>query len=113
VFDVPRVSDRMRKLHISLGLALLLLLAQFGAIRHEVSHIVRVANNAESHVQADTFQDKTCELCLAFSQVANPASNTVHVVSFERSSCTVTSLAACAVTPTDNPTPRSRGPPSA
>jgi hypothetical protein len=103
----------MRKLYISLGLALLLLLAQQGAVLHELSHICRVGDNAQARVQADTVLEKTCELCLAFSQVANPAGNTVPVIKFEPSACAAGSQPPCAATPADAPTPRSRGPPSA
>ena len=102
----------MRKLHISLGLALLLLLAQQGAVLHEVSHICRIGTNVQAQVHADTVLEKTCELCIAFSQAANPAGNTVHVGQFEPSSCAAGPKAACAVTPADVLTPRNRGPPS-
>ena len=102
----------MRKLHISLGLALLLLTAQLGAILHEVSHICRVSTNVEAQVHGDTALEKTCELCFAFSQVANPAGSTVTVGLFELSSCTARAPVTCAATPADIPTPRSRGPPT-
>jgi hypothetical protein len=101
----------MRKLHISLGLALLLLLAQQGAILHEVSHICRVGTNVQAHVQADSFLEKTCELCVAFSQVASPAGNTLPVIRFEPSACVAGAQTPSAATPADVPTPRSRGPP--
>jgi len=102
----------MRKLHISLGLALLLLTAQLGAVLHEVSHICRVGTNVQAQAHSDTVLEKTCDLCFAFSQVANPAGSTVAVGLFEPSSCAAGSLAACAATPADVPTPRSRGPPN-
>jgi hypothetical protein len=102
----------MRKLHISLGLALLLLTAQLGAVLHEVSHICRVGTHAREQVHADTFLEKACDLCVAFSQVANPAGNTVDVARFEPSSCAAGSIAPCAATPADVLTPRSRGPPA-
>ncbi len=102
----------MRKLHITLGLALLLLTAQLGAVLHEVSHICRVGTNVREQVHADTYLEKTCDLCVAFSQVANPSANSVDVARFEPSSCAASSLASCAATPADVPTPRSRGPPS-
>jgi hypothetical protein len=102
----------MRKLHISLGLALLLLAAQLGAVLHEVSHICRVGTNVHAQVHSDTALEKTCELCFAFSQVANPAGSTVTVAQFEPSSCAAGSLLPGAATPADVPTPRSRGPPS-
>jgi hypothetical protein len=101
----------MRKLHISIGLALLLLTAQLGAVLHEVSHICRVGTNVREQVHADTYLEKTCDLCVAFSQVANPSGNTVGVAHFEPSSCAAGSIAPCTATPADVPTPRSRGPP--
>jgi hypothetical protein len=102
----------MRKLHISLGLALLLLTAQLGAILHEVGHICRVGTNVTQQVHADTYLEKACDLCVAFSQVANPTGHTVEVARFEPSSCAAESVVPCANTPADIPTPRSRGPPS-
>ena len=102
----------MRKLHITLGLALLLLTAQLGAVLHEVSHICRVSTAVRAQVHPDTSLEKTCELCFAFSQVTNPAGNTVTVGQFEPSSCAAGSLSAHAATPAAVPTPRSRGPPS-
>ncbi len=103
----------MRKLHITLGLALLLLAGQLGAVLHEVSHICRVGTNVHAQVHADTFLEKSCELCFAFSQVANPAGNTVEPAQFEPSSCAAGSHLPCAAARADVLTPRSRGPPSA
>ena len=102
----------MRKLHISIGLALLLLTAQLGAVLHEVSHICRVGTNVQAQAHGDTALEKTCDLCFAFSQVANPAGSTVAVGLFNPSSCAAAALIACAATPADVPTPRSRGPPA-
>jgi hypothetical protein len=102
----------MRKLHISIGLSLLLLLAQQGAVLHEVGHISRVVAGSQATVDVDRGLARTCELCLAFSQVANPAGNPVNVPWFEPSSCAAGFRPSCAVIPGDIPTPRSRGPPS-
>lgn len=102
----------MRKLYISSGLALLLLLTQFGAILHEVSHIIRVGTNVHVQVHTDTAAlDKGCRLCLGFSQLSNPAGNTVDVVNFEPSSCSATPAPPCSIIPSDVLAPRSRGPP--
>jgi hypothetical protein len=101
----------MRKLHISLGLALLLLLAQQGAVLHEVSHISRVVADSAPRVHAALDFGKACDLCVAFSQVANPAGNSVAVTQFAPSSCGAYSIPASAVTPSDVPAPRNRGPP--
>jgi hypothetical protein len=102
----------MRKLYISLGLALLLLTAQTGAVLHHVSHICRVSTNVDPQVHADTALEKICDLCVAYSQLANPFGGSVDVAYFEPSSCAAGLLRLCAVNAVDAPTPRSRGPPS-
>jgi hypothetical protein len=102
----------MRKLYISLGLALLLLTAQTGAVLHHVSHICRVGTNVHEQMHANTALEKICDLCVAYSQLANPVGNHVDVVRFEPSSCAARLLPPCAVIAADVPTPRSRGPPS-
>jgi hypothetical protein len=53
-----------------------------------------------------------CDLCVAYSQLANPFGNSVDVVHFEPSSCAAGLSPPCAVNAVDVPTPRSRGPPS-
>jgi hypothetical protein len=102
----------MRKLHISLGLALLLLTTQLGVVLHEVSHICRVGTNVQAQVHADSYLEKSCELCLGFSQVANPVGSAVNVARFEPSSSVAGSPGSRAGKPADTPTPRSRGPPT-
>ena len=102
----------MRKLHISLGLVFLVLTAQLGAVLHEVSHICRVSTNVHEQFHADTALEKMCDLCVAFSQVANPFGNNVDIARFEPSSCAAGTFRLCAADPVDVPTPRSRGPPS-
>ncbi|HUI59283.1 MAG TPA: hypothetical protein VLX90_03635 [Steroidobacteraceae bacterium] len=77
---------------------------------HEMSHLAR-ADSAAVRLEADRSFDKTCELCLAFSQVANPAGATGHAVLFEPSAHAVRSIPRSAATPADVPTARSRGPP--
>lgn len=101
----------MRKLPISLVISFLLLFAQHGALIHELGHIVQ-AGKVDVRVQADSQLDKTCELCLAFSQVTSPASHSVDLPSFAPGGCAATPAEACAATPADVPTPRSRGPPA-
>lgn len=102
----------MRKLTLSLGLALLLLTAQFGAVLHEVSHICRVGTNVHERVHSDTALEKICDLCVAFSQVATPAGNSVAAAEFAPTSCRAGPLSLCTVDTADVLTPRSRGPPS-
>ena len=62
----------MRHLLQLLGIWLLLLLAQQGAVVHELSH-VSSANNAELLAQSGGTADTTCALCPAFAQVVAPA----------------------------------------
>jgi len=102
----------MRKLHISLALSLLLLLAQQGAMLHELSHLARAGSTAAG-LQADSSFDKACELCLAFSQLGHTAGATGHAVHFEPSAHAVRAIPRSAATPADVPTARSRGPPLA
>ena len=101
----------MRKLHISLGIALLLLLAQQGAVLHEISHICQVGQT-DARVHAGALADKTCELCLAFSQVANPATQSVAQHALSPAACTAELAHVTAEAAVPGPTPRSRGPPS-
>ena len=102
----------MRKVYISLGLVCLLLTAQIGAVLHEVSHICRVSTQAQQQVHADTALEKICDLCVAYSQVANPFGNAVDVASFEPSSCATGLLRPFAIAAADVLAPRSRGPPT-
>lgn len=101
----------MRKLPISLIVSFLLLFAQLGALIHEVSHLVQ-AGTSDVRVHADSHLDKTCELCLAFSQVTNPASHSVELPFFAPGGCAATPAGLHAPTPGETPTPRSRGPPA-
>jgi hypothetical protein len=100
----------MHRFRISLGISLLLLFAQQGAIVHEIGHMSRVGH-VEVRIQPDVVLEKSCELCLGFSQLATPASHTVQIVTFEPGSCAAGFLRICAANPTDLPTPRNRGPP--
>ena len=100
----------MRKLSVSIGLWLLLLAGQHGAVRHELSHICRAAN-ADVTVHVTGYADKTCELCLGYSQLASPATHSVPVFLVERSASRIGTERPVSATPVDLITPRSRGPP--
>jgi hypothetical protein len=101
----------MRQVLKSLGLLLLLLIAQQGAVVHEVGHLAELACN-EAQAGAG-LADTTCALCPAFAQVVTPAfSHSFHIpvllrAAFERSTDPLYVAVDGAV-----PTPRSRGPPS-
>ncbi len=102
----------MRKISLSIGLWILLLVGQHGAVLHELSHICR-AGNVDVSVHADGFAEKSCELCLGYSQLATPATHSVPVFLLERAASRIGAERPVAATPVDPPTPRSRGPPEA
>ena len=105
-------SFRMRHVLKALGLWLLLIVAQQGAVVHDLSHFSRVTH-AESRVDSQTAADAACALCPAFAQVVTPAfSHAFHVPPLgpavpERILEPRHSAITAAV-----PQPRSRGPPT-
>jgi hypothetical protein len=101
-----------RKVLLSLGLWLLLLVGQQGAVLHELGHVCRAAAHTEIALHADAAADETCELCLGYSQLATPASHSVPVFLLERVASRIGTERSLAATPVDLPTPRSRGPPA-
>ena len=107
---VPHASP-MRNFRTSLALCLLLLLAQQGAVLHQISHLVH-SGSLDVRVHADTVLDKSCELCLAFSQVTNPASNSVQLPRFEPVACAADPIRDSVPTLSAVLAPRSRGPPT-
>jgi hypothetical protein len=102
----------MRNLYKALGLLLLLLTAQQGAVVHELSHLTG-ANHSAIRAESGTAADTICELCPAFAQVVTPAfSHTFHIpllVRTESSLCPEPRFVGIDATV---PRPRSRGPPS-
>jgi hypothetical protein len=107
----PRTYEtRMRKLSVSIGLWLLLLLGQQGAVLHEIRHLSQAAGGHVS-AHADGLAEKTCELCLAYSQLGSPATPSVPLLLLERSASQIGTEHFIAATPVDLLTPRSRGPP--
>jgi hypothetical protein len=100
----------MRKISLSFGLWLLLLVGQHGAILHELSHFCRVGN-VDVSMHADVVAEKDCELCLGYSQLASPAVHSFPHFAAARLPAERSPERSFAATPVDPPTPRSRGPP--
>jgi hypothetical protein len=95
-----------------LGLLLLLMVAQQGAVVHELSH-VSGAIDAELRVQADATSDAACALCPAFAQVVTPAfSHSFHIPHLVRFALELVSEPRYVAIDAAVPRPRSRGPPS-
>ncbi len=100
----------MRKVIIALGLLLLLITAEQSAVLHELGHICRAAN---TEVRVDTDQSQqTCQLCLAFAQLGNLTSHSIHIPHFDPAPAHCGPEPRYSVTAADVPTPRSRGPPA-
>ena len=103
----------MRQVFKTLGLLLLLMVAQHGAVVHELSHFSD-AGHVGLQVQAgDGAADKTCALCPAFAQVVTPAfSHSFHIPLLVRFALVPVSERRYAAIDAAVPRPRSRGPPS-
>ena len=96
----------------ALSLLLLLMVAQQGAIVHELGHVFRAADAA---LKADTggVADTTCALCPAFAQVATPAvGHAFETPLLGRAAPPRAAELPCFAINASSLTPRSRGPPS-
>lgn len=106
------IAIRMRQVFKSLGLLLLLMVAQQGAVVHELSHVVD-ADHVGLRAQTDAGVDKSCALCPAFAQVVTPAfSHSFHIPFLVRLVLDPVSEPQYAAIDAAVPRPRSRGPPS-
>jgi hypothetical protein len=100
----------MTRIRVVLGLVLLLVFAQQGAMMHELSHVYRTGSAGLQNEK--TFLDgKLCETCLAFSQVANPASASLFVPPVVRTVRHLSPAFQYAFIAAGALAPRSRGPP--
>ena len=99
----------MRHAFKLLGLLLLLVVAQQGAVVHELSH---VSDSSSALKGSSEVLDSACAQCPAFAQVVVPAfSHSFHIPSLVRTALTVSAEPLYAATDTAAPRPRSRGPP--
>lgn len=106
----------IRKFHFSFLLPILLVLAQQGAILHELGHSRSAAILAALRVQANTQNQNQppgapCETCLVYAQLAGAI--TPHVPAFVAPHLAYDfwQQAEVAQRGTDIPSARSRGPP--
>jgi hypothetical protein len=96
----------------ALSLLLLLLLAQQGAVVHELSHVFH-AGDVQIKVESGGGADTTCALCPAFAQVATPGvSHAFHAPLLGRAAVLRAAQLAFSAIDASVPKPRSRGPPS-
>src|SRR5450631_158646 len=102
----------MRNVYKALGLLLLLLTAQQGAVNHELTHFSS-PGRAEMRVTGGGVVDTTCALCPAFAQAATAAfSHSLQIPLLARTASLLIPESRYAVVDSAAPRPRSRGPPS-
>jgi hypothetical protein len=102
----------MSNVYKALGLLLLLLTAQQGAVNHELSHFSNL-DRVEMRVNVGGVVDTTCALCPAFAQVATAAfSHSLQIPLLARTASLLIPEPRRAVVDSAVPRPRSRGPPS-
>jgi hypothetical protein len=102
----------MRRLSLS-WLASLLLLAQHGALLHELSHHAHCTQTAGATLHGDgqPLEACLCLTCEAFAQIANPATAAAVHVAASPPGLVPAPAPHYAIVAADAPTPRSRGPP--
>lgn len=106
----------MRKLLASLVLPLLMLLAQQGAVWHEVGHLARPAAEQPPGPQQPAGKqglDRLCESCLACAHLAFAARAEAPVLALAAVAHAPAMAAAVAFIAADAPSACSRGPPAA
>jgi hypothetical protein len=102
----------MRNVFKALGLWLLLLTAQQGAVDHELSHF-SPADQAGLRIDAGGVADTACALCPAFAQVATPTfGHAFNIPPLLRTASQLTPEPRFVAVNAAVPRPRSRGPPS-
>jgi len=102
----------MKDVFKALGLLLLLLMAQQGAVDHELSHFSS-ADQAELRIDSGGVADAACALCAAFAQVTTPTfGHSFHIPPLVRATSQLSPEPRFVAVNAGVPRPRSRGPPS-
>ncbi len=107
----------MRKLCLSLVLPLLMLLAQQGAVWHEIGHLGSAAGSAGAAAHKSQNQqqplDRLCASCLSFAHLAAATGHALPALPPMALRHALVAGAAVAFIAADAPSARSRGPPAA
>jgi hypothetical protein len=94
------------------SLLLLLMVAQQGAVVHELSHVPH-GDGAALKIESGSAVDTACALCPAFAQVVTPAfSHSFHIPLLGRAAAHESPEPQFSILDAAVPEPRSRGPPS-
>ena len=101
----------MRRLALSIVLPLLMLLAQQGAVVHDLGHL-GTGQSAPAGASKATPADKLCLSCLAFAQIGSSAkAERLPLLLLEHTHVLIAAPVAIAVA-AEPPQQRSRGPPT-
>jgi hypothetical protein len=93
-------------------LSLFLLLAQHGALLHELGHLASgSAAGASVHADEHAFDGRSCPTCQAFSQVASAVGAHASAFSVPPAAIVRVPESGSTLATVDSPRPRSRGPP--
>jgi len=107
-----RCCKKMRRPGFSWIVSLLLLLAQHGAVLHELSHLDHShATGTVLRERAQPLESGLCLTCEAFSQVTNPATAAALHVPLAPAALIPGPDPLYSIVAANAPTPRSRGPP--
>jgi hypothetical protein len=102
----------MKDVYKALGLLLLLLMAQQGAVTHELSHFSS-ADQAGLRIDSGGVVEATCALCPAFAQAVTPTfGHSFHIPPLVRATSQVSPEPRFVAVNAGVPRPRNRGPPS-
>jgi len=102
----------MRNVYKALGLLLLLLTAQQGAVNHELSHF-SPADQAALRIDAGGVADASCALCPAFAQAVTPTfGHSFEIPLLVHTTSQLNPEPRFIAVDASVPQPRSRGPPS-
>ena len=102
----------MRRSGFSWIVSLLLLLAQHGALLHELSHLDHAHTAGTTlHESAQRLESGLCLTCEAFSQVTNPATTAALHLPLAPAGLIPGPDPLYSIVAATAPTPRSRGPP--
>ena len=103
----------MRRMYVSWVMSLLLVLAQTGAVLHELGHLAHdgTPRGASLHCSEHLLDNGPCLTCEAFAQIANPAAGSAAAPAIAPASLVPIPTLGCAIVSAEVPSPRSRGPP--
>ena len=103
----------MRRVRLDFVLPLLLLVAQHGAVLHEISHIAYAGHVQRAQLQPDAhlLDNRFCPTCYAFAQVLSPTAGSLAALPAPDTARLRSLDSTNAVISAESPIPRNRGPP--